>query len=87
MQGEGDSISSGASKNGPEVRKSKIEINIDINQVILLFVMALILIAVIGLGAAAYHQSKVVQYGNCAAVGGEMVQQDREFKCIVSGER
>lgn len=87
VQGEGDSTSSGGGKNGPEVRKSKIEINIDINQVILLFIMALILISVIGLGAVAYNQHKIVQYGNCAAIGGEMVQQGREINCIISGER
>jgi len=42
----------------------------------------MVLVAVIGMGAIAYHQNKLVQYGNCTAVGGQYIEYDNEYKCM-----
>lgn len=78
MQGEGDSFDSGQSEDKEAKRKNQIITD----QWILWLVVALVVIAIMVIGAVAYHQNKVVEYGNCAAVGGQLVEYRNEYKCI-----
>ena len=78
MQGERDSFDSSGSKTQAEKRKNQVVVD----QWLLWFILVMVLVAVIGMGAIAYHQNKLVQYGNCTAVGGQYIAYDNEYKCM-----
>lgn len=37
------------------------------------------------MGVVTYYQNKIVNHGNCSAVGGQLVEMEEEFKCIKTG--
>ena len=78
VQGQGDSFDSGQSEDSEAKRKDQVITN----QWILWLVVALVVIAIVIMGAVAYQQNKLVQYGNCVAVGGQLVEHRNEYKCI-----
>lgn len=45
-------------------------------------VVGLILVSVLAVGTMLYATTKVVDQGNCAAVGGEMIRFENEWNCV-----
>lgn len=46
------------------------------------FVVAMLLVSIIAIGAVVYTTSEAVNRGNCTAVGGVMVKNENVWECV-----